>query len=440
MIPSVSIRLLQTQSDARLVALARDGHERAFEALVHRYRRPLIAYGRRLLPAAKAEDAVQQGLFQAWLALQRGTEVRDVKPWLYQIVRNSALRIQRTSGREPAPLSEAFAAANTPDSDLERRIAARDALAGVAALPTLQREAMLQTAVDGRTHDQVAATLGLSDGAVRGLLYRARTTLRRAATAVTPFPFVTWAVHAGRNRAHSSESLLEIGSGAGAGSAGIAAVLAKGGAIAVTAGALVAGGAAVHLKLWPHQERATVRVRAASAGARALHRHEAKLGLANATSGLTAATGSGLSGHKPAQATPRGNSTGPTFTTQRSGVSSGTSAGSPNGQGTAGSPAAGGTTDGGNAASTAASAADTSGSTASTSPGSGSSDSSTTEATTESGSSDSSTAAATTEPGGSGTSTTTAAATPPPNSDGSGSSPAISPTPSDGAASTTESP
>ena len=32
--PSPSLVLLRSQSDARLVALARDGHERAFEAIV----------------------------------------------------------------------------------------------------------------------------------------------------------------------------------------------------------------------------------------------------------------------------------------------------------------------------------------------------------------------------------------------------------------------
>jgi hypothetical protein len=53
MIPAGSIRLLQTQSDERLLASARGGHEPAFEELVHRYRKPLLAHVRRLLPPAK---------------------------------------------------------------------------------------------------------------------------------------------------------------------------------------------------------------------------------------------------------------------------------------------------------------------------------------------------------------------------------------------------
>lgn len=175
------VRALHAQPDDRLLALARDGNERAFEALVERYRVPLVAHAKRLLPAARAEDAVQQGLLQAWLALKRGTDVRDVKPWLYRIVHNSATRMRPAGRDDHAPLTDTLAAPDTPHSDLERQIAARDALAHVAALPVLQREVLLQTAVGGRTRYQVAAALGLSDDTVRGLIYRARTKLRAAA-------------------------------------------------------------------------------------------------------------------------------------------------------------------------------------------------------------------------------------------------------------------
>ena len=69
--PIISTTILRTQSDDRLVALARDGHERAFEALVERYRKPLLRHVRRILPEARAEDAIQQAFLNAWSALQR---------------------------------------------------------------------------------------------------------------------------------------------------------------------------------------------------------------------------------------------------------------------------------------------------------------------------------------------------------------------------------
>jgi len=91
MSPALPTVLLRTQSDARLVELARGGHDRAFEAIVERYRRPLHAYCRRFLPEARAEDAVQQAFLNAWNAVRTGSEVRELRPWLYRITHNAAL-------------------------------------------------------------------------------------------------------------------------------------------------------------------------------------------------------------------------------------------------------------------------------------------------------------------------------------------------------------
>jgi len=263
--PSVSVRLLLTQSDARLVELARAGHERAFEALVERYRRPMLGYCRRLLlPHERAEDALQQGLLQAWLALRDGTEVRDFKPWLYRIVHHAALNMLRHSGYNYAELSESLSGAGAPAEDLDRRIAVREALAGLAALPEMQREALLRTAVDGRSYQEAAATLGLSEGALRGLVHRARVTLRTATTALTPAPLLSWWLGLGSTDAPLASRLAEVG--AGGGSAGVAGVLLKATAAAVTAGIVVGGVSVAHR---PH-------------GARDRHSHRSAPALATA--------------------------------------------------------------------------------------------------------------------------------------------------------------
>lgn len=238
MSPSITFPLLRTQSDARLLALARGGQERAFEALVQRYRKPLLAYCRRLLlPEARAEDALQQGLMQAWIALSAGSEVRDPKAWLYRIVHNTAISALRRSGYDYVELDESLHGADAPETDLERRIAVRETLAGIAALPEAQRDVLLRTAVQGQSHEQVAAALGLSDGAVRGLIYRARATLRAAATAVTPPQLVLWAARAAESGSHLQTA--EVAGGAG--SAGMLGLLLKGGAVVVSAGVLATG-------------------------------------------------------------------------------------------------------------------------------------------------------------------------------------------------------
>ena len=183
---------IRSQSDEQLVGLARAGDERAFEAIVLRYRRPLLRHAQRILPDAAAEDAVQQAFLSAWSALLRGDEVRELGAWLHRIQHNVALNGLRAQRGEHAELTEAVTGGVTPEDALERRMALRTTLADVAALPERQREAVVRIAVQGRSQEEVARALGLSHGAVGALVMRGRRTLRAAADALTPPWVVDW--------------------------------------------------------------------------------------------------------------------------------------------------------------------------------------------------------------------------------------------------------
>src|SRR3981189_2713940 len=117
MSPGGRPRLPLVQSDQRLLALARDGDERAFEAIVRRYRRPLLRYCRRMgLSDSRAEDVVQQALMRAWIALGRGGEVHAPKAWLYRTVHNTAVN-SGPSAREHGPLDDGDFAGLAPSAE-----------------------------------------------------------------------------------------------------------------------------------------------------------------------------------------------------------------------------------------------------------------------------------------------------------------------------------
>ncbi len=260
MSPGISTRLLATQSDERLLALVREGHERAFEALVQRYRRPLLNYCRRLpIPEARVEDVLQQALLKTWIALRGGADVRDIKAWLYRVVHNTAVNAVRDAAHDGERLADPTLRAGVGQADLERGLVVRETLAEVAALPLLQREVIVRTAVGGYSHEQVASDLGITDGAVRGLLYRARATLRTAVTALTPPPLLTWLLGAADKSGPAPERLGELAAGGGA--AGFGGLLVKGGVLAVTAGTLITGAAVVHIQGSAHH-RAPAKVAA----------------------------------------------------------------------------------------------------------------------------------------------------------------------------------
>jgi RNA polymerase sigma factor (sigma-70 family) len=233
-------RLLATQSDERLVDLLRAGSEPAFEAIVSRYRGPLLRYCSVLLGSERAEDAVQQTFVKAYDAMHRDDRPLLLKPWLYRIAHNTAHNALRDDALRDEPLGEEGAAAERPELVIDRRERLRSVLASVQDLPPRQRDALVLRELEGRSYEEIAAALGVGGGAVRQLLNRARTTLRTAATAVTPVGLLLRLPPAGSGAGESVAARVAEMTGA----AGAGAVVTKVAATALVTGA-VAGGAAV---------------------------------------------------------------------------------------------------------------------------------------------------------------------------------------------------
>jgi RNA polymerase sigma factor (sigma-70 family) len=183
--------VLSTQSDERLVDLVRAGSDPAFEAIVERYRRALMRYVSRLLPPERAEDVVQQAFVKAYEAMHRDAAELNLRPWLYRIAHNGAVNVLRDRALGHAELDERFDGVERPDQALERTLGLRDLVVAVQALPERQRNAILLRELEGRSYGEIATALGVTDGAVRQLLNRARNSLRAAAAAVLPVPLVT---------------------------------------------------------------------------------------------------------------------------------------------------------------------------------------------------------------------------------------------------------
>src|SRR5947209_6527362 len=181
MSPWLSDLLLRPHSDERLVSVARAGHDRAFATIVERYRPELLAHARRLVSDGRAEDVLQQAFLSAFAALRSGTEVRHVRGWLYHIVRNAA---GKTRSPVELPLEEATVSSPALEDVVLERAMARSAMTELARLPERQRDALVGMALSGLGRAELATSMGLSEGAVRQLVHRARCTVRSAVTAV----------------------------------------------------------------------------------------------------------------------------------------------------------------------------------------------------------------------------------------------------------------
>ena len=166
-------------TDADLLARTGSTGQAAFAEVVHRHGGPLYAVAyRRLQSAADAEEVVQDAFLLLWRKRGGVRLVGDsALPWLIVSVKHlAANRVRARSRRsthehaalppDPVALDEQGAVA-----DLLRR--------AFDALPPLDAEVARLCLAEDVTYAEAAARLGLTEGAVRNRLSRARARLRK---------------------------------------------------------------------------------------------------------------------------------------------------------------------------------------------------------------------------------------------------------------------
>jgi RNA polymerase sigma factor (sigma-70 family) len=211
---------LRAQPDRRLVDLVRDGYDAAFEEIVRRYRWPLDRFAAAIV-GGRSEDVTQDAFSKALLAL-RGSETEiELRPWLYRIVRNTALNDLRDRGTATEELAETLPGGRSAAAEAEAREELRELMARLQALPEPQRAALVMRELEGLSHEEIAAALGVSGGAARQAIFRARAALREGFGLLVPMPLL-------RALAEHGGEVAGAGAAAGAIKVGLATVLVAG--------------------------------------------------------------------------------------------------------------------------------------------------------------------------------------------------------------------
>ena len=160
-------------------------HRRSFEAAYRSSGTAVLGYSlRRSASREDALDVVAETFAIAWRRrADLPEDAQEVRPWLFGIARRclaNAARSGRRADRLGARLAEAFADAAVPDPStlLEHRAEGRQVREALDQLSPDDRELVSLIAWEGLTPAQAAAALGVSSGAVRVRLHRARTRLR----------------------------------------------------------------------------------------------------------------------------------------------------------------------------------------------------------------------------------------------------------------------
>lgn len=175
---------MTADEDRQTMAALAIGDRQAMAVLIRRHGPGLRRFLTGVLTAPyDAEDLAQETFLRVWSTAARyDPAIASPATWIYRIALRLAIDRNRRTGFRRFLGLEATPDLSDPQPDAERNLAGRQALAqtrqALAALPDRQRQTLLLRAVSGLTNAEIAATLGISAGAVEQLLVRARATLR----------------------------------------------------------------------------------------------------------------------------------------------------------------------------------------------------------------------------------------------------------------------
>ena len=162
------------------------GDTDGFEQLMNRHRQPAYSIALGLTGNHDdAMDAVQKSFLRVHRSLGRFRLDEPFFPWLYRIVRNTALNQRRDEQRHRGdlPLEWVTRPAEGPDglaaaeaADLRGRLAR-----AIAELPAEMRTVFMLYHFEGRKYREIAAAMDIPLGTVMSRLHAARLRLRASA-------------------------------------------------------------------------------------------------------------------------------------------------------------------------------------------------------------------------------------------------------------------
>lgn len=148
-----------------------------FRDLYSRYSRDVYRFALYLSgDRALADDLTSEAFLRIW---QAEGEVGTVKGYLFAIVRNLYLHEIRRTRRQTA-LPPELAGAGSVEAETADRQAVAQAMARLQTLPEADRTALLLRAHDDMPYEEIARLLGITVGAAKVKVHRAR--LRLAGT------------------------------------------------------------------------------------------------------------------------------------------------------------------------------------------------------------------------------------------------------------------
>jgi len=155
----------------------------AFGRIIDRYEEPLLRKARYMLggESEDAEDIVQEAFVKMYCAAPRFKKVKGAtfKSWAYKILVNTCLTFLKKRKRNRAftlPFDPELhdIIADDQSEEKDRKLFIDEALSVLSRMPEAFREVLRPTLIEGKTQSDVGRELGLSPGALRTRVHRAK--------------------------------------------------------------------------------------------------------------------------------------------------------------------------------------------------------------------------------------------------------------------------
>ena len=183
--------------DADVVALAQQGRELAYRELIRRYERPVFSLIFRMVRDREtSEDLAQETFIKVLNHVDRYRPEFKFSSWLFKIANNVAIDHLRRKQLDTVSMSgspHASTAAEVEASSFDVAAQGESALdeleakelgtaieRAIARLRPEYRACIMLRHVEGRSYEEIAATLDLPLGTVKTYIHRARHQLREA--------------------------------------------------------------------------------------------------------------------------------------------------------------------------------------------------------------------------------------------------------------------
>ena len=176
----------RSDPEVELMLRFKAGDDLAFDALYDRIKLPVYRYALRMLGEPQAaQEAAQDILVKVYRSRGRYQPGARFRTWLYRIATNHCINERRRAYRHretateegTAGLADAASIATNPEKLAQGAELAEAIQSALTHLPERQRVAVVLARYEGCSMREIGGVLGITEGASKALLNRARVTL-----------------------------------------------------------------------------------------------------------------------------------------------------------------------------------------------------------------------------------------------------------------------